>query len=83
MERRRGKIDKYQELIDKELQQVESTQGEVIPIVIGCLETMTESTLKDLKKLKLQHQMDALQMTIATGSINILNNHFRRSGFDN
>ena len=79
--RRREKIEKYQELIDEEPQQVECTERE-IPIEIGCLGTMTETTIKDLKKLNLQHHKDALQMTLSTGSVNILNNHFRRSDFD-
>ena len=80
--RRREKIQKYQELIDEELQQVQCTEEEVIPIVIGCLGTMMETTIKDLKKLNLQHQKDGLQMTLSTGSVNIFNNHFRRSDFD-
>ena len=80
--RRREKIEKHQELIDEELQQVQCTEEEVIPIVIGCLGTMTETTIKDLKKLNLQHQKDGLQMTLSTGSVNIFNNHFRRSDFD-
>ena len=67
--KRREKIEKYQELIDEELQQVECTERE-IPIEIGCLGTMTETTIKDLKKLNLQHHKDALQMTLSTGSVN-------------
>ena len=80
--KKEGKDREISELIDEELQQVECTEGEVIPIIIGCLGTMTETTIKDLKKLNLQHQKDALQMTLSTGSVNILNNHFRRSDFD-
>ena len=79
--RRHDKIHKYKQLIEEELEQVQCTQGEVIPIVIGALGTITESTRQDLKKLNLQNQMDALQMTVATGSIMILNNHFRRNDF--
>ena len=79
--RRHDKIHKYKQLIEEELEQVQCTQGEVIPIVIGALGTITESTRQDLKKLNLQNQMDALQMTVATGSITILNNHFRRNDF--
>lgn len=55
---------------------MQCTEGEVIPIVLGALGTMTRNTLDDLKKLKLQQLRDALQMTIATGGMNILNNHF-------
>ena len=38
----------------------------MIPIVVDALGTITESTNRDLQKLKLQQQRDALQMTIAT-----------------
>ena len=81
LERRSEKIQKYQRLVEEELQQVQCTEGEVIPIVLRALGTMTRNTLDDLKKLKLQQQRDALQMTIATGGMNILNNHFRRNDF--
>lgn len=42
---------------------------------------MNQETVNYLKKLKLQTQKDALQMTVATGSINILNAHFKRHDF--
>ena len=39
---------------------------------------MNQETVNDLKKLKLQTQKDGLQMTVATGSTNILHAHFKR-----
>ena len=77
--RRLEKVQKYKRLVEEELQQVQCTEGEVIPIVIGALGTMTRNTIDYLKKLKLQQQRDALQMTIAMGSMNILNSHFQRN----
>ena len=74
--------EKYQQLLeDDEIQQVQCTKGEVIPIIIDT-ETITETTNKDLQKLQLQEQGDALQMTIATGTVNILNNHLGRNDFN-
>lgn len=81
-QRRQEKIAKYEPLIKEELQQVQCTEGEVIPLVIGALGTITEESNQDLKRLKLTKQRDALQMTVSTGSVNILNNHFRRQDFD-
>ena len=54
----------------------------MIPIVTGELGTMTKNTIADLKSLNLTKQKDALQMTTATGSVNIINNHLRRHDFD-
>ena len=79
--RRLEKVQKYKRLVEEELQQVQCTEGEVIPIVIGALGTMMRNMIENLKKLKLQQQRDALQMTIAMGSMNILNSHFRRNDF--
>lgn len=71
-QRRKEQSKKYQQLLqDDELQQVQCTKGEVIPIIIGTLGTITEATNKD-----------ALQMTITARTLNILNNHFRRNGFN-
>ena len=81
-QRRTEKIDKYKQLINEELRQVKCTEGEMIPIVIGALGTITEECNQDLKRLKLTKHRDALQMTVATGSVNVLNNHFRRHDFD-
>ena len=75
--RRSEKKAKYKRLVEEELQQTQCTEGEIIPIVIGALGTMTKQTLADLKHLKLTKQKDALQMTIATGSINIISNHLQ------
>ena len=80
--RRSEKKAKYKRLVEEELQQTQFTEGEIIPIVIGALGTMTIQTLADLKHLKLTKQKDAFQTTIATGSINIINNHLRRQDFD-
>ena len=72
VQRRKEQSKKYQQrLQDDELQQVQCTKGEVIPIIIGTLGTITEATNKD-----------ALQMTITARTLNILNNHFRRNGFN-
>ena len=43
--------------------------------------TIPERTNERLKKLKLMKQHEALQMTIMKGSINTLNNCFRRDDF--
>ena len=67
--------------MEEELQQTQSTEGEIVPVVIGSLGTMTKQTLVDLKHLKLTKQKDTVQMTIATGSVNIINN-LRRQDFD-
>lgn len=70
---------KHERLLQStELKQVECLEEEVIPIIIGALGTMTQDTLNDLKKLKLHTQKDPLQMTVANGSVNILNAHFKR-----
>ena len=84
IERRRSeKINKYQQLLQKEvLHQVDCDNGQVIPTVIGALGTINESTNQDLRSLKLQQQRDALQMIVTTGTVNILNNHFKRHDFD-
>ena len=71
---------KYQPLLN-ELEQVGCTSAEIIPIVVGSLGTITRDSKQILKQLKLRDQMDAIQMTTITGSINILNNHFRRNDF--
>ena len=81
-QRRDQKIEKYEKLIKDELTQVECISGQIIPIVIGALDTITTHTNQDLKKLKLSSIKDALQMTVATGSINILNSHFRRNDLE-
>ena len=82
-QRRMEQSEKYQQLLeDDEIQQVQCTKGEVIPIINGALGTITETTNKDLQKLQLQEQGDALQMTIATGTVNILNNHLGRNDFN-
>ena len=73
---RSEKKAKYQRLVEEELHQTQCTEGEMTN------GTMTKQTLADLKHLKLTKQKDALQMTIATGSINIINNHLRRQDFD-
>lgn len=78
-QRRMEKMKKYERLTQpSELLQVECLKGEVIPIVSGTLGTMNQETVNDLKKLKLQTQKDAPQMTVATGSTNILHAHFKR-----
>ena len=64
------------------LRQVDCTSGQVIPVVIGALGKLTAATNQDLKTLKLSSIKDALQMTISTGSVNILNSHFRRNDFE-
>ena len=51
-------------------------KGEVIPFIIRVIGKITQATNKDFEKLKLQQQRDALQMTKATGTVNILDNHF-------
>ena len=81
-QRRDQKIEMYKKLIKDELTQVECISGQIIPFVIGALGTITTHTNQDLKKLKLSSIKDALQMTVATGSINILNSHFRRNDFE-
>ena len=71
-QRQKEQSKKYQQLLqDDELQQVQCMKGVVIPIIIGTLGTITEATNKD-----------ALQMTITVRTLNILNNHFRRNGFN-
>ena len=42
---------------------------------------ITEDTNKDLYTLQMQKHRDALQMIVATGSVTILNNHFRGDDF--
>ena len=65
----------------RELEQVECAEGEIAPIVIGPLSTMNNEAINDLKKLKLQTQRDALQMTVATDSVNIINAYLKREDF--
>ena len=66
----------------RELEQVECAEGEIAPIVIGALSTMNNEAINDLKKLKLlQTQRDALQMTVATDSVNIINAYLKREDF--
>ena len=79
---RSEKKTKYKQLVEEELHHAQCTEGEVIPIVTGELGTMTKNTIADLKSLNLTKQKDALQMTTATGSVNIINNHLRRHDFD-
>ena len=79
---RSEKKTKYKQLVEEELHHAQCTEGEVIPIVTGELGTMTKNTIADLKRLNLTKQKDALQMTTATGSVNIINNHLRRHDFD-
>ena len=81
-QRRTEKLRKYERLLQpRELKQVECAEGEIVPMVIGTLGTMNDETLDGFKKLKLQTQRNALQMTVATGSVNILNAHFKREDF--
>lgn len=81
-QRRQDKIRKYEPLLQEDgMIQVQCTRGKVIPIAIGALGTVRDNTNKDLHTLKLQKQQDALQMIVATGTVNILNNHFRRDDF--
>ena len=83
-QRRRQKVEKYEQLIKIQdgLRQVDCTSGQVIPVVIGALGTTTAANNQDLKTLKLSSIEDALQMTISTDSVNILNSHFRRNDFE-
>ena len=70
LERRRSeKKTKYKPLVEEELHQAQCTEDEVIPIA-------------DLKRLNVTKWQDALQMTITTGSVNIINNHLQRHDFD-
>ena len=71
---------KYQPLLE-ELDQVNCTSAEILPTVIGSLGTITKECKQALKRLNIRGQLDALQMTTSTGSINVLNNHFRRNDF--
>lgn len=82
-QRRLDKQKKYERLMTPDaLRQAECTEAEIIPIVIGSLATIDENTNKSLRQLKLSNHRDALQMTVAQGTVNILNNHFRRQDFD-
>ena len=83
-QRKRQKVEKYEQLIKMQdgLRQVDCTSGQVIPVVIGALGTITAAINQDLKTLKLSCIKDALQMMISTGSVNILNSHFRRNDFE-
>ena len=81
-QRRQDKIRKYEPLLQEDgMIQVQCTRGKVIPIVIRALGTVRDNTNKDLHTLTLQKQQDTLQMIVATGTVNILNNHFRRDDF--
>ena len=76
------KLQKYERLLHpRELGQVECAEGEIAPIVIGALSTMNNEAINDLKKLKLQTQRDALQMTVATDSVNIINAYLKSEDF--
>ena len=82
-QRRQDKINKYEKLLLEDgLLQVQCNKGRIVPIVIGALGTIIDSANKDLYHLKLQKQHDALQMIVATESVNIINNHLRREDFD-
>ena len=80
-QRARDKVQKYKPLL-KELSQVNCNTGKVISLVIGAMGTITDTTNKQLKQLKLTRQKEALQITVIKGSVNILNHHFRRDDFD-
>ena len=78
-QRRHDRINKYEKiLLEDGLLQVECNKERIVPIVIGALGNFTDSTNKDLYHLKLQKQHDVLQMIVATGFVNIINNHLRR-----
>ena len=79
-QRARDKVQKYKPLL-KELSQVNCNTGKVISLVIGAMGTITDTTNKQLKQLKLTKQKEALQITVIKGSVNILNHHFRRDDF--
>ena len=83
-QQRLQKVEKYEQLIKTPdgLRQVDCKSGQIIPIMIGALRTITAATNQDLKMLKLSAIKDALQMTISTRSVNILNSHFRRNDFE-
>ena len=50
--------------------------------MFASLGTITNSTYKNLKKLKLSKYREALQMMVKKGCINILNDHFRHDDFE-
>lgn len=82
-QRRLEKQIKYERLTTREaLRQAECTDATIVPIVIGSLGTMTEDSNRYLRQLKLSTQRDALQVSVAQGTVNILNHHFRRQDFD-
>ena len=58
-QRARDKVQKYKPLL-KELSQVNCNTGEVINLVIGAMGTITDTTNKQLKQLKLTKQKEAL-----------------------
>ena len=62
-QRRRQKVEKYEQLIKTQdgLRQVDCTSGQVIPVVIGVLGTITAATNQDLKPLKLSSIKDAFK----------------------
>lgn len=54
-QRRQDKIRKYEKLLlEDRLLQVQCNKGTIVPITIGTLGTITDSTNKDLHQLKLQ-----------------------------
>ena len=82
-QRRLEKQIKYERLTTREaLRQAECTDATIVPIVIGSLGTMTEDCNRYHRQLKLSTQRDALQVSVAQGTVNILNHHFRRQDFD-
>ena len=64
-----------------ELRQLQCDEGEVISIIIGALCNINNNANEHMRKMKIQDQKDALLMIISTGSVNILNNHFRVNDF--
>ena len=81
-QRRQDRINKYEKiLLEDGLLQVQCNKGRIVPIVIGALGTIIDSTNKDLHHVKLQKQRDALQMIVVTGSVSIIKNHLRREDF--
>ena len=81
-QRRQDKINKYEKLLLEDgLLQVQCNKGRIVPIVIGALGTIIDSTNKDLHHVKLQKQRDALQVIVVAGSVSIIKNHLRREDF--
>ena len=81
-QRRPDKIKKYNQLLQQDgLIQVQCTRDKLIPIVIDALGTIIKNTNKDFHKLGLHQHLHALQMIIATGLVNKLN-QLRRADFN-